>query len=232
MVSDRVAISDSAASTGRSENRVRQQSFTWPTSGRWRVYLTYTLIIDILFFSVYGGANWFTAQRDTVLKIYWDWELSIPFIPEMIWVYLSMFALFFFPVFQLDEKQLARLGKQVLWGTVIAGLVFLILPGQLGFQRLGHEGVAGQVFGLIYTVDLPHNQAPSLHVVFSGLIIASLIEVSNRFLRTVYFSWLLFLLFSVVLVHQHHLFDVVSGLAVVGFCRWIIGSEMSAGVKG
>jgi len=208
---------------GGAASPVRQgdtgRGLTWPTGGRFSIYLAYSLVIDAVFFTVYGGMNWFTAYYADPSQIYFDWELSMPFVPSMVLVYESLFLLFLVPLFQLNRRELPGLGKQVLACTVVAGLVYLTLPGELGFPRNADAGVFTPVFELIYALDYPHNVVPSLHVIYSTLIVLALSEVATTGLRSLYLIWLGLITVSVVLVHQHHLADVAGSYALVWICR-------------
>jgi membrane-associated phospholipid phosphatase len=168
--------------------------------------------LSILFAAVYGGCNWLASQRQETLKLYLDWELAIPLVPWMIWIYASLFALFFLPVFCLNQRELARLSRRIAAAIMISGAVFLLFPAQLGFARAADTGV---LFGIIHALDHPHNLAPSLHVSLSGLILGSLLSPSPRWLRVAIAAWFTLICVSVVLVHQHHLLDVLTGILVI-----------------
>lgn len=197
----------------------------------WKTYGFWAFWVGIAFFSIYPTCNWLTSQRTHALGLYLDSELSIPFIPEFIWAYLSMYVLFLIPPFFLDVLQLKALGKQLLSGTLFSGLVFLILPARLGFGRMAPEDpFYGSLFQNIFAVDMPHNMVPSLHVVFSALILFALLDVSRAGLsKAIWWVWIALVLASTLLVHQHHLLDVIIGLVVAWiFRRWIGKGESNA----
>lgn len=190
-----------------------------PTYRAGALYLKYCLIIDVCFLVIYGGCNWLTDQRTDQLALFFDWELSIPFVPSMIWGYGSMLVLFLFPLFQLEEADMPCLGRQILLALPIAAICFLFFPAELGFTRPDYVEGYNRVFQFIYAIDYPYNLVPSLHIVFSALIIFALMEVSNPLWRAVYGIWLSVISVSVVLVHQHHLADVASGYVLAWACR-------------
>jgi len=70
---------------------------------RWAVFLT------VLFLAVYLGCNWITSQRAGPYRLWFDWELDIPFVPAMVRVYFSLFVGFFLPMFALREPALTRM---------------------------------------------------------------------------------------------------------------------------
>jgi len=185
-----------------------------PDRRRLLAYLGCVLAIDALFVVVYGGCNWITARRDDRIALHWPWELGIPFVPAMIWPYLSIVLLFVLPLFVLEVRALRRLAGRLACAVLISGACFLLLPAQPGWTRPADPGAYGPVFALLYALDAPYNLAPSLHVGFSALLLAALAENAGRAARWLCAAWLALIGAAVLLVHQHHLIDVLGGLGV------------------
>jgi len=182
----------------------------------WKVFGVWALWVGIAFFSVYPTCNWLTSKRSVTYALYHDAELSIPFIPQFFWVYISMYILFLLPPFLLNSIQLKSLGKQLVLATVFCGVIFLLLPSELGFERISlDDALYGSLFAQLFTIDLPHNLVPSLHVVFSAIIALSIAQgIDKPVVRLILWVWLALLCLSTLLVHQHHLLDVASGLLI------------------
>lgn len=197
-----------------------------PSYSATKIYLKYCVSIDIAFLVIYVACNWWTSRRNGLLAVYFDWELSIPFVPAMIWGYGSMLVLFLFPLFQLDEVELRRLGRQILLALPVAGLSFLLFPAEIGFSRLDHVPGYDGIYQFIYTIDYPHNLVPSLHIVFSTLIIAAMMDVAAPLWRWGYAVWLAVISVAVVLVHQHHIADVLSGYLLAWVCRRFVAGNV------
>lgn len=194
------------------------------SESRCSTYLWWAGWVGVAFFSVYPSLNWFTSTRDTVLHLYLPAELGIPFVPELLWVYLSMYAIFLLPPFFMTPPALRALGRQLVIGTLVAGLMFLLLPAQLGFARIvPADPLYRPWFEGVFSVDHPHNLVPSLHVVFSAAIALALMDNAHRWWRWALGTWLGLLIASTVLVHQHHLIDIVSALILVALLRRFIG---------
>ena len=194
----------------------------------WKTYAYWAFWVSIAFFTVYPLGNWLTSLRADPYHLYFSAELNIPFIPEFFWIYMSLYLLFILPPLFLTVSQLVVLGKRIIAGTVISAFVFLLFPAQLGFERIVPEGFYAQMFSNIYAIDLPHNMAPSLHIVYSTFILLAVAQSSTKILvRSTAYGWLLLMILSTLLVHQHHLIDIVSALAVVWFVskKWIKGEE-------
>lgn len=185
-----------------------------PGRERFRRYLLLGLGLYLLFFLVYGGLNLVTSLRAQRLHLYLDWELGIPFWPEMMLGYASLLVLFLLPPFALSPTALTGLARRFVYATLIAAVAFLLFPAELGFERPEATGSYGTIYRLLYTLDLPHNLVPSLHVTYSTLTLAALGSVSGPWLRGLLALWLGIICLSTLLVHQHHLLDVTGGLAL------------------
>jgi membrane-associated phospholipid phosphatase len=182
----------------------------------WKTYSYWVFLISLAFFPTYPFCNWFTSQRNNTLGLYLGSELNIPFIPEFIWAYLSMYVLFLTPPFSLNVLELQALGKRLLVGSLLSSLAFLVIPSHLGFARvIPNDPFYKVIFTGLFAVDQPHNMVPSLHVVFSALISFALLDASKAWIpKFAWLGWLILIVASTLLVHQHHLLDGFTGLAV------------------
>lgn len=184
------------------------------------LYLKINLTLNLLFVVVYGGANQLASLRGDPYHFFAEWERNVPLVPAMIYVYLSISLLFWLPLFVLDAACLRRLGIAAAICIVIAGLCFVLFPGTTGFAPTSFaqstDSIESCLFDILHRLDKPYNTAPSLHVSLSTLIIlATNHSVVSRLLWIGLLLWLCIIILSVVLVHQHHLVDVVTG--------WILG---------
>ena len=171
--------------------------------------------VGVAFFGVYPTMNWLTSLRADAHALFFAAELGVPFVAEFVWIYLSMYVLFFAPPFFLDPAQLRRLGQEFISSTLIAGIVFLLLPAQLGFARvLPEDPFYRDLFAGMFSLDHPHNLVPSLHVVYSAAISLAIFRRVALPGRVFLASWLALLMASTLLVHQHHVVDVVTGAAL------------------
>jgi membrane-associated phospholipid phosphatase len=194
----------------------------FPDSKRLRLYAYWAGLAGIAFFAVYPTLNWITSLRSNRLHLYISSELGIPFVPQFIWAYLSMYALFLLPLFLLPASRLPALGKQLIAGTVASGVMFLLLPADLGFARVvPSEPIYANIYQGIFGIDRPHNLVPSLHVVWSSAILLACADVARPIGRGLLYAWLAIVVMSTVFVHQHHLLDVVAAALVVLIIRRI-----------
>lgn len=193
-----------------------------PLSERFAVYTMWGFMVGVAFFGIYPTMNWWSSIREEHYQLFLPEELQLPFIPEFIWLYLSMYVLFLIPPFALNTAELKRLAKELIAATIIAGVTFLLFPARLGFERtLPSDDFYRILFERLFSVDHPFNLVPSLHVVYSTAICLAIMSRANQTLRLCLMTWLLLLIASTILVHQHHLLDVITGGLLALFMRYL-----------
>ena len=176
-------------------------------------YLRAGIPVGVLFALVYYSTNWISARRTDNFHLYFDRELAIPFVPGMIYIYASVLVLVLLPALTLTRDQIHALARAILVTLLIAALVFLLLPADLGFERPAHVPGYNAVYQALYALEMPHNLVPSLHIASSTLLIAAILKnTASPWARLGLVLWGVLLCASVLLVHQHHLLDVASGL--------------------
>ena len=190
-------------------------------SQRFAAFLAWSGWVGVAFFGIYPTTNWIAGLHTRHYCFFMDSELKLPFVPEFIWLYLSMYVLFILPPFFLSLQELGRLAKELILATCLAGVVFWVFPGKLGFSRLlPDDPFYRAMFATLFEIDQPFNLAPSLHVVYSTSIALSLLARLNTFLGWLLSFWLALVIASTVFVHQHHLLDVVSGFGLAWFIHF------------
>ena len=199
----------------------RRPWFQLPDGPTLRAVLALCLIIDVLFFAIYGSINWLTSQRTELFDLYLSMELAIPLVPESIWVYLSMLLLFCLPIFTISRDRARHEASAAILALFVAAFVWLLLPARLGFERVLPEGYEW-VYGTMFMLDHPHNLVPSLHVVFSTLVVLACGHNAPQQIKIGLWLWLTTIAVSTVLTHQHHVLDVVTGVLVALVCRSLL----------
>ena len=171
--------------------------------------------ICVLFcLTVYLGTNEIASNMERHYGMYFDFEKDIPLVPWMIYIYASfhlLLALIFFII--KDPKVIKAFTISLMASSFIAALVFLSFPGELGFSRV--DGTAGYeaMYSFLHKIDHPHNLYPSLHITFSVLTAFAMFDQTrSKLFHGFLLSWVFLICCSVVLVHQHHLFDIFTGL--------------------
>lgn len=180
-----------------------------------------------LFLSVYVPLNVYGTQYGTPLFLF-EWERKIPLIPSMIIPYLSFNLLFVVPFLVLPTQAIRRAGVAFALTTICAGGIFLLFPVQNAFPHTTPPGLFAPLFSWLYTVDLPSNMFPSLHVAYSILfLLFSFPYIRNRSFQVAFVSWVVIVVIATIFTHQHHLIDVIGGLFLAGIC-WVFSEQLIA----
>lgn len=180
--------------------------------------------VGIVFFGLYPLLNWYTSLRQQTFSLYLTAELHIPFIASFIWLYVSMYLLLFMPLFLLNSNALRKLAIELIIATIVAAVIFLLIPCHLGFIRVIPDTPLYQLlYSQLFNLDHPYNLIPSLHVAFSTSIVLSLTANAKKYLSYLFYLWLIGIISSTILIHQHHLLDVITGSGLSLLIHNIIG---------
>jgi membrane-associated phospholipid phosphatase len=172
---------------------------------------------------VYGGTSWITSLRSDVGTWYYAWERYILFVPIMIVPYMSIDALFFAsPFLCSDQRELSVLSKRIAFGVIVAGCCFLIYPLKLAVDRPVIGGWIGFLWSWFIGMDRPFNLLPSLHITLRTILADTYARHTRGILRVVSSVWFSLIGFSTLLMHQHHVVDVIGGFVLATACFYLI----------
>jgi len=181
-----------------------------------------------LFLIVYGACNWITGRRNDVGFLNFQWERCLPFVPSLIIPYLSIDLFFIAAPFLLRTKdELSTFTKRVTMVILVAGTCFLLYPFQFAFARPYAEGWSGALFNWFRQVDAPYNLFPSLHVALCLLLANVYARQTHGITRMASNVWFGLIGLSAVLTYQHHVLDVIGGLALAGYGFYFIRESAS-----
>ena len=186
------------------------------SNDRIRVIIIWGAITLIFSTVVYFGANEIASKSDYFFRLYFEFERDIPMVPWMIYIYQSFALLIVVTYFSIKSPQkIKAYSISFMSSCGIAAVFFILFPTELGFSRT--EKIEGYEFmyNLLHMIDKPHNLAPSLHITYSALgayVLSS--EIKSKWLKGMIWLWFLLICSSIVLVHQHHLFDIFSGIVL------------------
>lgn len=174
------------------------------------------MVLNTAWFTfVYCGCDWITAHRSLRVPIHPPIELSIPFIPGAIVVYMSIYALFLAGPFIVRERQeFTGLIRALALVTLMGGVGFLLLPSRSAFAPPGELGIWTSLFHFADRLNLDFNMLPSLHVALSVCCISSFARHASPPSRALLWTWATAIALSTLFTHQHHVVDVVSGWGV------------------
>jgi membrane-associated phospholipid phosphatase len=195
--------------------RPQQEHFiAWPGWGLLGHMLLLSLAVTLWWVVVYHGANWMTEARSFRVRVHLNAEREMPFVPAFILAYLSMDLVFVPAPFILRSRlELKALALSLVVVTTVAGLGFLLFPAELAYPHRD-PGIWSPLFVFAREVALKYNLVPSLHVAMSCLGLAAYGTRGGMVAKALLFTWGAMISVSTLLTHQHHLLDVVTGLAL------------------
>jgi hypothetical protein len=194
----------------------------WPGWAHLRFAVMLAVVGGLWFALVYVGADGMTARRAAKWLVHFDAERAIPFVPEMIVVYVSLYSIFVLAPFILRERrELRALAVSCNLAILIAGLGFVLIPAELAYPPPPRFGAFPELFRAADTLNLTYNLVPSLHVAFAVLLGAAVARTADGTGRMLLWVWVGAIAGSTLLTHQHHVIDVVTGgLLGVAVYRW------------
>ena len=149
-------------------------------------------------------------------RLYMECEKDIPQVPWMILFYESYYLLILLSIVLVKSPQSIRsLSITMMVSSAIACTIFLLFPGEMGFSRT--ENIQGfeSLFEALHIIDKPHNLYPSLHITFSTISAFALLkQTKQRLFHALLILWVIMISLSVILTHQHHLFDIATGFVL------------------
>lgn len=179
-----------------------------------KVYFLKWVVVCTIVFLIVWTLNHSNINQNTY-AIYFNWELAIPLVPLLVFPYLSFTLLGLVPFFILRKKEIKELALAFIIGSIIAAIVFVILPTERGFVRIVPEGITAPIFEFILRVDTEANLVPSLHVIYVMLYYFGTIPHIFKQRNKVVFSLLIGLIvLSTLFTHQHHIADILTGILV------------------
>lgn len=209
--------------------------FAWPG---WR-HLVYAWALSLAngawFALVFYGCEQVTAQRSLRVRVHFDAELSIPFVPAMTVVYSSLYLLLLAAPFVLRTRREFRAAVATMAAIIGIGAAgFLLLPAQVAFAPVAEEAL-GRWAGLYHVADrlnLTYNLVPSLHVALAVACTAILARRAAPWGRAALWIWAGAIAASTVLTHQHHVIDVAAGWLLAIACVRLVNDRMAVADRG
>lgn len=191
---------------------------------RW--YIVNTVIaypMWVLMYTLIGIVASHTSPHDATTII----DTSVPFFPNAIWMYMSVY---FFPLFiVLTTRDLHRLNVSIIalfFVHIVSFWIFCNWPVITQKPVLGHTLAQRLVKDMYQAESQPWvNNFPSLHVSFSLLLAASYFHQGHgRFREWCIALWAASISLSTLLVKQHLFVDVI-GASLLSTMTWYVADK-------
>ena len=191
------------------------------------------LAVSIWFQIIFNATNYWTGLHNYRVRLHLDAERYIPFVPASVLAYLSIYLLFAVTPFILRDRRAVRaLAATLMMTTVIAGIGFLLFPGELQFDAADDPGRWEGLVAFARRIALRYNLAPSLHVALAVVCAGAFASAARWIGKLLLWGWTLAIALSTLLLHQHHLVDVVTGYGLgLAALHWGYWQLVSAQVR-
>ncbi len=194
-------------------NPIREPFWGRPARAERSHALFLSLLVAAWFVAIYAGADWITAQHDFRVRVHLNAELAMPFVPAAVAGYLSIYGLFAMPAFVLrTRRQLQALAATLAIVILCAVPFFLLLPAQSAFSPPGEMGAWTPLVRFAKFVALTNNLLPSLHVAMATVLVLVYARRAGPLGKGLFALWWTVIAGSTLLLHQHYLLDVLTGL--------------------
>ena len=195
----------------------------WPGWAHLGYAALLSLANSVWFAAVFGGADWLTARRTLRLRVDFPGETRLPFVPDWIVIYMSIYLLFWLAPFVLrTRREFRALIATLAFTILVGGTCFLALPVGLSFAPEGGLGTWPALFRFADDLNLTYNLFPSLHVAFGTVCVAAFAPSASPFGKLLLWLWALGIAVSTVLTRQHHVADALGGFALAAVAMQVV----------
>lgn len=196
-------------------------------------------IILLLFqFFVYHLASFLASKTQKTIDFLTLIDQKIPFLPNFIYPYLSLYILFIIYFVYLlqffDRRDIwTRIAPSIISMIIIACIIFIFFPSNYPRPDLNKEEmhpITRDLIEFLYKTDPPNNTTPSLHVTSSFLFALMGYDIS-KIIGIALTIWAIIIMFSTLFVKQHYITDAITGIILAAFIYFIIYQRLFWVVK-
>ncbi len=194
-------------------------------------HLIATLLLFAVLYSLTNiySATLFSIYPERLYSFATSLDSNITFIPAMIIPYSWSMILFIASFFMVrTPKQLSTLSTRLIIATLLACLIFYLMPARFSFIRPVTMDWTAFGYQFLDVTDKPFNQLPSLHVTYAmllGLSLWNILDNAYKWQRVAYRLALALvcalIIVSTIFTYQHHLLDIVAGFLLAAVVIFI-----------
>lgn len=175
-----------------------------------RIFVVGLIYIMHTFFYSFFGSN----HVDANFNLLTDLDYLFPFVPEMVYIYMSYYAIIVVSVFFLDtEESFRKIIISILGTLFLTYPFFYFLPAYYNFPELAITGNTTKLLDWCYSVDVPNNTFPSLHVGLSFTMAFGIRHYKKK-LGLAYIFWAVAIALSTIMIRKHFFIDTLGGIVM------------------
>lgn len=196
-----------------------------PPREQWASLAILSGVFAAWFVLCYGGAAALAQFIPWRVHVELPIDSRLPFWPAASALYLTIGpALLLAPFVFRDVAALLPLFATLMLETGIAAALFLLLPIDDAPIMCCEAGASGALFRLADTLNLHHNNLPSLHVAFACTLALAYAERMSRGGVWLLFAWAVAVTASTLFTRQHFVADVLAGALLALICWRFAGA--------
>lgn len=193
--------------------------------------LSHGLLNAVVFSLCYPAANLLAKQQGVSRSVATALDAHIPFVPWMVLPYMLSGVFFvgsFWVVGTVDALRV--LSQRLLLATVLACLIFVLLPLHFSYERTEMVlGVWTALYAVLGFLDQPYNQLPSLHVAYGCIFwFAWRPLCAGRASQAALLLVLGLVSVATLFTYQHHVLDVLAGALLGVACIGLVLPQRQA----
>ncbi len=149
-----------------------------------------------------------------------SFDMAIPFMPEFVWIYHSLLPGITLTMLLLVKTR--HLFLNIFWACLVAALVlnvsYVAFPSFYPRADFPVTNIHEALVEWTRQIDGSNNTFPSGHVTFAWLMFIgafqSMIARKTPGLRSLYLLWAIGISLSTLVLKQHYIVDVISGISL------------------
>lgn len=146
-----------------------------------------------------------------------DLDKLFPFVPEMVYLYVSFYVVVVLSVFFLrTEESFDRIIASIIGTLLFTYPLFYFFPANYPVPSFEANTFTTKFLKWCFASDVPNNTFPSLHVSLS-FTIAFGIKHYRKKLGMLYLIWASGIALSTLMIRKHFLIDSFSGIVMATF---------------
>jgi membrane-associated phospholipid phosphatase len=153
-------------------------------------------------------------------------DQDIPFYPPFIIPYLLGNLIFvglpLWAAIRARSGEFEAFAVSLLLATIVSYIVYITFPTYVARPDIMSGDVFSNAISTLYQTDRSYNAAPSGHAFYSTLSFLYLVRWKPQYRLVWLVAWLI-ILASTLLIRQHNILDLASGLALAAVA-YILGS--------
>jgi membrane-associated phospholipid phosphatase len=146
-----------------------------------------------------------------------DLDKLFPFIPGMVYLYVSFYIVIVLSVFFLrTEESFDRIIASIMGTLLFTYPLFYFFPANYPVPSFEANTFTTKLLKWCFAADVPNNTFPSLHVSLS-FTLAFGIKHYRKKLGMLYLIWAIGIALSTLMIRKHFLIDSFSGIVMATF---------------